>query len=101
MSRLRRGLVLSGISVLLAASPLAAAADDPAVQEFAQALQQKYDRIKDFSADFVHKYRGGVLKKELTEQGRLLVKKPGKMRWEYKTPEEKLFVSDGTKLYSY
>ena len=29
------------------------------------------------------------------------VKKPGRMRWEYKVPEEKLFVSDGHKIYSY
>jgi outer membrane lipoprotein carrier protein len=69
--------------------------------QLAQALQRKYDGIRDFSADFVHKYRGGVLKKEITESGRLLVKKPGKMRWEYKAPEPKLFVSDGVKVYSY
>ena len=69
--------------------------------DLAQALQRKYDRIKDFSADFVHAYRGGVLNKKLTEGGRLLVKKPGKMRWEYTAPERKLFVSDGVKFYSY
>jgi outer membrane lipoprotein carrier protein len=30
-----------------------------------------------------------------------LVKKPGKMRWTYTSPEEKVFVSDGVKLYSH
>ena len=74
---------------------------DAAAQALAQALQRKYDGIHDFSADFVHTYRGGVLKKEAVERGRLLVKKPGKMRWEYTSPEEKLFVSDGVKMYSY
>ncbi len=69
--------------------------------EWAQALQRKLDTIKDFSADFVHSYEGGVLHKRLTESGHLLVKKPGKMRWEYNAPDEKLFVSDGVKLYSY
>ena len=69
--------------------------------ELAQALQRKYDAIRGFAADFVHTYRGGVLNKQLTERGRLLVKKPGKMRWEYTTPEKKLFVSDGVKIYSY
>ena len=64
-------------------------------------FRQKYDRISDFSADFVHSYRGGVLKQQATERGRLLVKKPGKMRWEYTSPEKKTFVSDGHKLYSY
>ena len=67
----------------------------------ARDLQRKYDRVSDFSADFVHTYRGGVLKQQATERGRLLVKKPGKMRWEYTAPEKKLFVSDGRKIYSY
>src|ERR687896_98051 len=69
--------------------------------DVATALQRKYDTVKDFSADFVHTYRGGVLNKQLTERGRLIIKKPGRMRWEYRSPEEKLFVSDGVKLYSY
>jgi outer membrane lipoprotein carrier protein len=85
-------------AVALTASPRAA---DPTAAELAQTLQRKYESIKDFSANFVHSYRGGVLHKELTERGRLLVKKPGKMRWEYTAPEKKLFVSDGVKLYSY
>ena len=68
--------------------------------ELARALQKKYDAIKDFSADFVHVYEGGVLKKQITERGHLRVKKPGKMRWDYTAPE-KVFVSDGVKMYSY
>ena len=87
-------------AVLLAVSTVCAAAE-PTASEFAQALQKKYDGIKDFSADFVHAYEGGVLHKQLTERGRLFIKKPGKMRWEYTSPEEKLFVSDGVKMYSY
>jgi outer membrane lipoprotein carrier protein len=74
---------------------------DQSAMELARSLQQKYDGVRDFSADFSHVYRGGLLRKQLTERGRLLIKKPGKMRWEYTEPEEKLFVSDGTKLYSY
>ena len=42
-----------------------------------------------------------MLRKQITEQGRLLVKKPGKMRWDYSTPETKQFISDGVKMYSY
>src|SRR5262249_15103761 len=64
-------------------------------------VERHYDGVKDFSADFAHTYQGGVLHKQITERGKLLIKKPGKMRWEYKAPEEKLFVSDGSKMYSY
>jgi outer membrane lipoprotein carrier protein len=76
-------------------------AQSPTPDTLARDLQRKYDRVTDFSADFVHSYRGGVLKQQATERGTLLVKKPGKMRWEYTAPEKKLFVSDGHKIYSY
>src|SRR5947207_3237687 len=95
---LRRIAAFVALWIVVGAHPRAAETTAP---QLAQSLQRKYDGIKDFSADFVHKYRGGVLKKEITETGRLLVKKPGKMRWEYKAPEPKLFVSDGVKMYSY
>ena len=76
-------------------------AADTTAPELAAAMQHRYDSIKDFSADFTHAYEGGVLRKKITERGRLLVKKPGKMRWDYTEPEIKQFVSDGLKMYSY
>ncbi len=85
---------------------LVVAADRPLAQqqtaaELAASLQGKYATVRDFSADFVQTYRGGVLNRQLKDSGRVMVRKPGKMRWEYKTPEEKLFVSDGARVYSY
>jgi outer membrane lipoprotein carrier protein len=87
---------------LLAAYAIGAAwAQTDTAPGLAQALQHRYDQVRDFSADFVHTYRGGVLRRELSERGRLIVSKPGRMRWEYTAPEQKLFVSDGSKIYSY
>jgi outer membrane lipoprotein carrier protein len=80
---------------------LAGRAADSTAPELAAAVQRKYDGIRDFSADFTHDYEGGVLHKKITERGHLLVKKPGKMRWDYSSPETKQFVSDGLKMYSY
>jgi outer membrane lipoprotein carrier protein len=97
-ARLRWLLTASLVTSTFA--PWTRAAESSAAQ-LTQALQLKYDSIKDFSADFVQTYRGGVLRKQLTERGHVLIKKPGKMRWEYEVPEKKLFVSDGVKLYSY
>lgn len=87
-------------ALLLLATPWIRA-QAPSADAVARDLQRKYDRVTNFSADFVHSYRGGVLKQQATERGTLLVKKPGKMRWEYTSPEKKLFVSDGHKIYSY
>ena len=97
-STVQRRFLPAALVLFLAA---ASAAQSPSAETTAADLQRKYDRVGDFSADFVHSYRGGVLKQQATERGRLLVKKPGKMRWEYTSPEKKLFVSDGRKIYSY
>ena len=75
------------------------AAAQPSAQEVAAALQAKYDRIRDFSADFTQQYESGVLKRKLTERGKVQVKKPGRMRWDYTQPEKKVFVSDGSMIY--
>ena len=73
----------------------------PAPETLAKSLQQRYQGIKDFSADFVHSYRGGVLKTQTQERGKVSVKKPSRMHWTYSSPEKKEFVSDGVKIYSY
>jgi outer membrane lipoprotein carrier protein len=90
--------------VALFAAAQVAIPDDrprPPADDLARALQQRYDRIRDFSADFMHSYEGGVLRRKATERGKVLIKKPGKMRWTYQAPEDKVFVSDGIKMYSY
>ena len=90
-------------SALIFAISFALSADSARAQQSAQqvaaALQAKYDRIKDFSADFTQQYESGVLKRKLTERGKVQVKKPGKMRWDYSQPDKKLFVSDGSTIY--
>lgn len=73
----------------------------PPIDELIEALQAKYDTVSNFSAGFEQTYTGGVLRAALVERGTVLIKKPGKMRWHYTSPEEKLFVSDGVSLYSY
>ena len=73
--------------------------DTPA--EVAAALQTRYDRVRDFTADFTQQHVG-LLKSKISEHsGKLQVKKPGKMRWDYSKPEKQLFVSDGTTIYLY
>jgi outer membrane lipoprotein carrier protein len=75
------------------------AAPDASAQEVAIALQRKYDTVRDFSADFTQTGESGVLRRKRVESGSVLVKKPGKMRWTYTSPEEKHFVSDGVRMY--
>jgi outer membrane lipoprotein carrier protein len=96
-------LLLVASTQLAASGPAqrSSEAGQPPPQEVAAALQKKYDAIRDFTADFVHDSQGGLLRKKLTESGVVQVKKPGKMRWDYKKPEPKVFVSDGSRMYLY
>src|SRR5689334_20428340 len=87
--------------MLLCSATTLTAQNRPAPDTLARSLQQRYQGIKDFSADFVHSYRGGVLKTQTQERGKVSVKKPSRMRWTYTVPEKKEFVSDGVKIYSY
>jgi outer membrane lipoprotein carrier protein len=87
--------------LLMAAAAATAGQTRPSAADTAQVVQQKYDKVKDFTADFTHVYEGGVLKKKSTERGTVQIKKPGRMRWEYTAPEKKTFISDGAMIYSY
>jgi len=69
--------------------------------EVAARIQARYDAVRDFSAEFVQSYEGGLLKQRSTERGTVVVKKPGRMRWTYTSPEQKLFVSDGQRTFYY
>jgi outer membrane lipoprotein carrier protein len=90
--------------VLLAsgASARAGAADDDAIaRRVVQRLEQANARGTGLVARFVQSYRSGLLGREVVEKGRVSVKRPGRMRWEYESPERKLFISDGKNFYFY
>ena len=91
----------SAFIVLLALPVLGTAQTGQNPEALAKALQARYQNVRDFTADFVQTYRGGVLRTETRERGTVAVKKPGRMRWVYTSPERKEFVSDGQKMYSY
>ncbi len=63
-------------------------------------LQRKYSRMQGLEADFLQAYYGAD-GRTIHESGRLLLKRPGKARWEYASPERKLFVSDGRNVFFY
>jgi len=65
----------------------------PNVSSVARQVDDRYNHLQTLVADFTEIYQGSGM--ERTESGMLWLKKPGKMRWEYRSPEEKLFVDDG------
>jgi outer membrane lipoprotein carrier protein len=71
----------------------------PNVNSLARSVDEHYNHLQTLQADFVEIYEGAGI--ERTESGRLWLKKPGKMRWEYRSPEEKLFIADGKNAWLY
>lgn len=69
------------------------------VTALARAVDDHYNHLRSLEAEFVEAYRGEGA--ERVESGTLWLKKPRKMRWEYRSPKEKLFVSDGQSVWFY
>src|SRR6476620_3019291 len=75
------------------------AADPPDVHKVADAVDAHYNHLQSLQSEFSETYRGNG--NERAESGTLWLKKPGKMRWEYRSPREKLFLSDGKDAWFY
>jgi len=91
---LRFAMMVSVTASILCAAGLAAD-----VKTQAAAVDAHYNHLHSLEAEFTEVYRGSGM--ERTETGTLWLKKPGKMRWEYRSPREKLFVSDGKDEWFY
>ncbi len=85
------------VSLCLALPALGAGVDTPALL---QAVQDRYNRARTVEVLFQQTYsmRGRVSR---TEGGELFLRKPGRMRWQYDSPQGKLFISDGKQVYLY
>ena len=77
----------------------AVAAPPPDVKAIVEAVDRRYNNLRSLRAEFTEIYRGAGV--ERTESGTLWLKRPGKMRWEYRQPREKLFIADGKDAWFY
>lgn len=91
----REWLALAAIAAPLVAQPSESA------RGLVRAIESHHARTSDMVARFSQSYRSGMLGREIVERGVVSIKRPGRMRWEYKDPEPKLFVSDGRTFYFY
>lgn len=76
------------------------APQSPDLNTIIDGLQKKYSRMRGLEAEFVQVYQGAN-GQTARETGHLLLKRPGKARWDYSEPERKLFVSDGSNIFFY
>jgi outer membrane lipoprotein carrier protein len=91
--------ILRNFVVLGLATAISYASPAPDSHAIAQSVDERYNHLRSLQAEFTEIYRGAGM--ERTESGTLWLKKPGKMRWEYRSPRDKLFLSDGKDAWFY
>lgn len=83
---------------------VSAFAGDAGLDRLLKGVETRYNRAKTLQVLFREEYTppgpgGGPARR--SESGRLMLQKPGRMRWEYSQPPGKLFISDGKLMWLY
>jgi outer membrane lipoprotein carrier protein len=91
---------VSPIRLLLCLLPVSLAAEAPALAPLLKAVETRYNHAQTLQVVFHEAYTAPGQPRR-TESGTLLLRKPGRMRWDYTSPQGKLFVSDGKYLWLY
>lgn len=90
---------LAATAWLLAAVVADAQAAPATAKEIANRVERHYQKLRTMQVTFLERYRQG--KNVRIESGTAYFSRPGRMRWEYEAPEEKLFLVDGTNAWFY
>jgi outer membrane lipoprotein carrier protein len=71
------------------------------VHEVVKKIQARYEQTKDLQADFTQKTRIEGFSTPVTSTGRVYIKKPGRLRWDYLDPAvEEIYVNkDDVRMY--
>lgn len=79
-----------------------AAAQPPAsdLRAIVRKLEARYHSATTLRASFLERYTEGSRDVRI-ESGTVYFSRPGRMRWEYESPEEKLFIADGRTVWFY
>ncbi len=96
VGRIASGLIFS----MLVVWPLGAAGGDADLTRLLKGIEQRYNGAKSLRVEFTESYSVQGRPRQ-SEAGTLTLRKPGRMRWEYRNPSGKLFISDGKQVYLY
>ena len=82
--------------LLICCAPFLSAQDNDAI---VRKVDDHYNHLNSLRAHYTERYSGMGI--DRSEEGTLLLKKPGRMRWSYATPVGKVFVLDGKFAWFY
>ena len=96
--KVHRYVFLLGVLLLLA---LPAKAQTMAALEVAQKLQNTYEKAANLAADFSQTTTTKFSSRVRQGSGTMVFSKPGRMRWDYRTPDYQVLISDGETISMY
>ncbi len=73
----------------------------PPLAQTVQRLQARYDATKNFRADFRQETAIASVGQGEEAFGSVVFVKPGRMRWEFQSPQRQSIIADGTTLWIY
>lgn len=71
------------------------------LDKIAKNIQKVYEETKAFKAEFFQETYIASISNKQTAYGRIIIKKPGKMKWIYEGHDKQLIVADGKYLWMY
>lgn len=89
----------AALAPLLLGAPCVEAQPALTAREIASRVETRYQKLRTMQVTFLERYRQG--KNVRVESGTAYFSRPGRMRWEYEAPEEKLFLVDGVNAWFY
>lgn len=86
---------------MFAAGALSAAASTPDIEKVVSRIQENYQKINSYHAEFTQEAEVKALDTVQKANGEVWFKKPGLMRWNYYKPHKDEIVSDGKSIWYY
>jgi len=104
-----RGVVLAGavVAVAVAAGAPAGRAQEagraarPSADEVGAWVQRFYDQTRSLDTRFTQRYSNRVYRRTDVSRGRLRIRRPGRMRFDYDRPNGKVIAANGTRMMVY
>ena len=99
MKRLTKAAMVLGLGIALLSPGRADAVDPQTSEEAVSAMESFYANVQSMEADFVQITRSPTMGTEEEQRGRISLKRPRKMRWDFTRPDRRLFVTDGQQMW--
>ncbi len=93
--------ILLVMALLLCGSPVNGWAEATSAEAIAKKLQETYEKTASFQADFTQSTSLQQSRRQRNGEGSMVIAKPGLMRWDYRQPDQQVFICDGQTMSMY